>query len=78
LFATCTVSAAATREITRNIQQAAAGTVQVANNISEVSQGAAETGTASTAVLTSAKSLADQSGRLKTEVDKFLATVRAA
>src|SRR5262249_43929661 len=70
--------AAATREIPRNIQQAAAGTVQVANNIPEVSQGAAETGTASTAVLTSAKSLADQSGRLKTEVDKFLATVRAA
>jgi hypothetical protein len=30
------------------------------------------------AVLSSAKSLADQSGRLKTEVDKFLATVRAA
>ena len=69
---------AATQEITRNIQQAAAGTVQVANNISEVSEGAAKTGTASTAVLTSAKSLADQSGRLKTEVDKFLATVRAA
>ena len=69
---------AATQEITRNIQQAAAGTVQVANNISEVSEGAAKTGTASTAVLTSAKSLADQSGRLKTEVNKFLATVRAA
>ena len=69
---------AATQETTRNIQQAAAGTVQVANNISEVSEGAAKTGTASTAVLTSAKSLADQSGRLKTEVNKFLATVRAA
>ncbi len=69
---------AATQEITRNIQQAAAGTVQVANNISEVSEGAAKTGVASSAVLASAKSLADQSGRLKTEVDKFLATVRAA
>jgi methyl-accepting chemotaxis protein len=69
---------AATQEITRNIQQAAAGTVQVATNISEVSEGAAKTGTASSAVLGSAKSLADQSGRLKTEVDKFLATVRAA
>jgi methyl-accepting chemotaxis protein len=69
---------AATHEITRNIQQAAAGTVQVASNVSEVSAGAAKTGTASAAVLSSAKSLADQSGRLKTEVDKFLATVRAA
>jgi len=69
---------AATQEISRNVQQAASGTAQVANNISEVSGGAAKTGTASAAVLSAAQSLADQSGRLKTEVDKFLATVRAA
>jgi methyl-accepting chemotaxis protein len=69
---------AATQEITRNIQQAAHGTTQVAGNISEVRNGAASTGTASAEVLASAKALADQSGRLKTEVGKFLATVRAA
>jgi methyl-accepting chemotaxis protein len=69
---------AATHEITRNVQQAAAGTAQVAGNISAVSAGAAKTGTASADVLAAARSLSDQSGRLKTEVEKFLATVRAA
>jgi methyl-accepting chemotaxis protein len=69
---------AATQEITRNIQKAAHGTTQVASNISEVRGGAAKTGTASTEVLASAKALTQQSGRLKSEVDKFLATVRAA
>jgi len=69
---------AATHEITRNIQQAATGTAQVANNIAAVSDGAAKTGTASADVLTAAHSLSDQSGRLRAEVEKFLATVRAA
>jgi methyl-accepting chemotaxis protein len=69
---------AATHEITRSVQQAASGTLEVANNISEVSGGAAKTGNASAAVLTAATSLADQSGRLRAEVEKFLATVRAA
>ncbi len=69
---------AATREITRNIQQAAHGTTQVASNISQVSGGAAKTGSGAADVLTAAKSLADQSGRLKAEVHKFLTTVRAA
>ncbi len=69
---------AATQEITRNIQQAANGTTQVASNISEVSSGAAMTGSGAAQVLASANSLAEQSARLKSEVDKFLATVRAA
>jgi len=69
---------AATHEITRNIQQAASGTAQVANNITAVSDGAAKTGTASADVLTAAHALSDQSKRLRTEVEKFLATVRAA
>jgi len=69
---------AATHEITRNVQQAATGTTQVANNITDVSRGAAETGTASTQVLSSARSLANDSNRLKLELGKFLATVRAA
>jgi methyl-accepting chemotaxis protein len=68
----------ATHEITRNVQQAAAGTAQVANNITAVNDGAAKTGTASAAVLASAQALSEQSKRLKSEVEKFLATVRAA
>ncbi|HUI94371.1 MAG TPA: methyl-accepting chemotaxis protein [Xanthobacteraceae bacterium] len=69
---------AATQEISRNVQQAAIGTTQVASNIADVSRGAMETGSASTQVLSSAQSLSRESSRLKTEVDKFLATVRAA
>jgi methyl-accepting chemotaxis protein len=69
---------AATQEITRNVQQAAAGTTEVASNITDVNRGAAETGVASSQVLSSAQSLANESNRLKLEVNKFLATVRAA
>ena len=69
---------AATHEITRNVQQAAGGTTQVASSITEVSRGAAETGSASSQVHASAKSLANDSNRLKLEMGKFLATVRAA
>ncbi|MBV6488535.1 MAG: HAMP domain-containing protein [Pseudorhodoplanes sp.] len=69
---------AATQEISRNVQEAAAGTTQVAANITEVNHGAAETGSASTQVLSSAQSLSQESNHLKTEVEKFLSTVRAA
>lgn len=69
---------AATQQISRNVQQAASGTTQVASNISEVNQGAAETGAASAQLLSSAQSLSGESGRLKVEVERFLATVRAA
>ena len=69
---------AATQEIARNVQQAAAGTNQVASNITDVNRGTAETGSASSQVLSSAQSLASESNRLKLEVHKFLATVRAA
>ena len=68
---------AATQEISRNVQQAAAGTTQVAGNISEVNEAAARTGSASSEVLSAAHLLSDQSDRLKTEVHRFLATVRA-
>lgn len=67
---------AATQEIARNVQQAAQGTTQVASNIVEVQQGSAETGQASAQVLSSAKSLSAESGRLREEVGKFVATVR--
>jgi methyl-accepting chemotaxis protein len=69
---------AATQEISRNVMQASQGTQQVASNISDVQQGASETGSASSQVLASAKSLSQDSNRLKLEVAKFLGTVRAA
>jgi hypothetical protein len=69
---------AATQEIARNVQNAASGTTEVANNIGAVNKGAGETGFASAQVLASAQSLSADSNRLKTEVDRFLTTVRAA
>jgi len=68
----------ATQEISRNVQQAALGTQQVSANVIDVQRGANETGSASAQVLSSAQSLAKDSSRLKTEVSKFLDTVRAA
>jgi methyl-accepting chemotaxis protein len=69
---------ATTKEISRNVTEAAKGTSEVASNITEVSRGAGETGSASSQVLSSAKALSSESQHLKTEVEKFLATVRAA
>jgi methyl-accepting chemotaxis protein len=69
---------AATQEISRNVQQAAQGTHEVSSNITDVQRGATETGSASSQVLSAAKSLSGDSGRLKAEVSKFLASVRAA
>ncbi|HWZ40549.1 MAG TPA: methyl-accepting chemotaxis protein [Bradyrhizobium sp.] len=69
---------AATQEISRNVQQAAQGTQQVSSNITDVQRGATETGSASSQMLVAAQTLSGDSGRLKTEVSKFLASVRAA
>ena len=69
---------AATGEIARNVQEAARGTAEVASNITEVNRGAVETGSASAQVLSAAQELSSQGSRLKTQVDSFLATVRAA
>jgi methyl-accepting chemotaxis protein len=69
---------AATQEIARNVQQAAHGTQEVSSNIADVQRGAVETGGASSQVLSSAQQLSTDSMRLKTQVQQFLATVRAA
>ncbi|MBR0858546.1 methyl-accepting chemotaxis protein [Bradyrhizobium liaoningense] len=69
---------AATREISRNVQQAARGTQQVSASIVDVQRGASQTGSASSNVLASAKSLSGESSRLKVEVGKFLDAIRAA
>jgi methyl-accepting chemotaxis protein len=69
---------AATQEIARNVQQSAQLSTQVADEVTEVNRGTAETGSASSQVLSAAQSLSVESNRLKTEVDKFLDTMRAA
>jgi methyl-accepting chemotaxis protein len=69
---------AATQEISRNVQQAAHGTQQVSANITDVQRGATETGSASSQVLSAAQLLSGDSSRLKTEVGRFLESVRAA
>jgi methyl-accepting chemotaxis protein len=60
------------------VQQAAHGTTQLATNIEEVSRGTDDAGSASAEVLSSARLLSGESHRLKLEMEKFLATVRAA
>jgi hypothetical protein len=52
------------------------GLLHVAGNL--LGRGAAETGSASSQVLSTAKMLATDSTRLKDEVGKFLRTVRSA
>jgi methyl-accepting chemotaxis protein len=69
---------AATHEIAHNVQQAARGTSEVATNIVAVNRGASDTGASSNQVLSSARALSEESLALKTEVEKFLASVRAA
>jgi methyl-accepting chemotaxis protein len=68
----------ATQEIARNVQQAAQGATQVSGSIAEVSRGAANTGSAAGQVHGSARELRDESNHLKSEVDNFLASIRAA
>ncbi|MBR0718097.1 methyl-accepting chemotaxis protein [Bradyrhizobium liaoningense] len=68
----------ATQEIAQNVQQAAARTGEVSQNIAGVSEGIVATGAAAEEVLGSAVELSRQSQRLRDEVDRFLANVRAA
>jgi len=69
---------ASTREIARNVQQAARGTQEVNTNIAGVTEAAGQTGSAATQVLTSSGELSQQAENLRREVDTFLADVRAA
>jgi methyl-accepting chemotaxis protein len=58
--------------------QAANGTAGVASNITDMNVGAVETGSASSQVLQAAQSLSVESNHLKSAVENFLSTVRAA
>ncbi len=69
---------AATNEISRSVQDAAKGTGDVSSNVSDITRVANETGTAANHVQSSASELSRQSEKLRVELDKFLATVKAA
>jgi methyl-accepting chemotaxis protein len=68
----------ATQEIARSVQNVAQGTNEAAANVMEVNRGATETGSASEDVLNSARSLSSESTRLRAELDRFMANIRAA
>ncbi|HVJ54626.1 MAG TPA: cache domain-containing protein [Aliidongia sp.] len=69
---------AATGEIANSVQQAATGTREVSVNVAAAQRAASETGAAATTVLTAAGMLSREAEMLRTEVDSFLAGVRAA
>lgn len=69
---------AATREITRNVQEAARGTEHVTGSADGMRQGAGETGAAATQVLGAARQLARDSEGLSRTVASFLADVKTA
>lgn len=68
----------ATQDIARSIQQVAGGTDEVSRNISGVRDAASDTGTASTHVLESSRVLNDKAADMRTHIDTFLSTIRAA
>ncbi len=68
----------ATREIARNIQSVAAGSSEISAHIGGVTSAASATGKAATEVLSNARELDNQSGKLRNAVDEFLVKVRAA
>ena len=69
---------AATDEIARSVQEVAAGTAQVTEEIGEVTEATRETEAAAARVETAADTLFAQSDRLRTDVDQFLAQIKAA
>ena len=68
----------ATREIVSSVHQASAGTSEVTSNITGVARAAEETGLGASQVYSASGELTQQATRLQTELQSFLATVRAA
>ena len=69
---------ATTGEISRNVVQAAQGTQEVAENVTQVTEAAGHTGAAASQVLSSAQDLSRRSELLREQVERFLASIRAA
>jgi methyl-accepting chemotaxis protein len=68
----------ATREIARNIQQAAGGTSEVSSNIVGVSTASTQAGSAASDVLSASCALRREADVLRSEIDAFLSSIRAA
>ncbi|HYH18347.1 MAG TPA: methyl-accepting chemotaxis protein [Azospirillum sp.] len=69
---------AATQEVARNVQEAATGAQEVSRTIGRVSEAAGQTGAAASRVLGAATELGRENDQLRTEVERFLAGIRAA
>jgi methyl-accepting chemotaxis protein len=69
---------AATREISRNTQQAAEGTRNVSNNIGGVTAGADAARAAAQSVKSASEALTQQTNQLRGQIDGFLDKIRAA
>ena len=69
---------AATNEISRNVTQAAAGTQEVCDNVVRLSASSERTGSAATQLESAAGALSRQSSQLRSEVERFIANIRAA
>jgi methyl-accepting chemotaxis protein len=78
ITATVDLQAETTRQIATSVHAAAASTSHVAANILEVNESATEITSASTQVLASAQTLAQDGNRLSAEMEKFLGAVCAA
>ena len=68
---------AATQEIARNVQQAAAGTAQVTSYLGDLTMAASEAGSSAGGMLTATQALVAEARTLRSEVDGFLAGIRA-
>jgi methyl-accepting chemotaxis protein/CHASE3 domain sensor protein len=69
---------AATEEISGNVAQAAQGAEDVTRNLGEVTEGAQETQHSARNVLDASQELASRSDTLRSEVSRFIDSVRAA
>lgn len=69
---------AATQEIARNTYEAATGAQDVSRAIGDVQEGASQAGAASAEVVSASQALGDQARTLRSVMETFLQTVRAA
>jgi methyl-accepting chemotaxis protein len=69
---------AATQEISRNVQQAAQGTQEVSSNIVQVTEASQQTGAASSQMRSASAELSQQAEVMKTQVERFIAAIKAA
>ncbi|MFD1697639.1 methyl-accepting chemotaxis protein [Roseibium aestuarii] len=69
---------ATTEAVARNVSEAATGIGEVTRSIQSVNGGAVQTSSASGQVMSAAQDLSSQAETMRVEVEKFLATIRAA